>query len=97
VTPVSVAAILFSALLLGLLGWQDPKRLRNASHDMPAAPRFSAPQRRILGWLSLAPGVVLTIAGEWWALLMWLGASCTLGWLTAQVLTRWSLGAFRSP
>ena len=83
----ALLSIVFSGALLAMLGVRDPKRLR-ASH---AARRhelvLSAPMRRAAGWLVLAPALVLVALSQWWALLIWFGAICALGWLTANVLS----------
>ena len=79
-------SILMSALLIGALGWKDPKRLRNVRAGVRAQP-FSHATRRVLGWLIPLPGLVLMLMGAWWALLAWLGASCTLGWAVATWLS----------
>lgn len=83
-----VLAILVSGALLLTLGLRDPKRLRNqhAHSDKPARPPMSRSLRRLLGWLSLVPGVVLMVLGEWWAFLVWLGAICVMGWAATHAL-----------
>ena len=86
----STLSILFSGVLLTLLGLSDPKRIRNMGHGADAAGvrlTLSPAMRRSAGWLSLAPGVVLAGVGEWWAFFVWLGAATALGWTVAQVLT----------
>jgi hypothetical protein len=84
----SLVSILASAILLFVLGRHDPKRLRNhhpfASGD--AMPSMSLRLRRLIAWLVPAPGLVLAMLGQWWAFLVWLGAVCALGWITAQLL-----------
>jgi len=85
-TLATLLAIAFSGALLILLGARDPKRLRNARHGAKeAAPGSPLPpaMRHLCGWLSLAPGVALGVAGEWWAFLVWLGAITALGWAVA--------------
>lgn len=80
-------AIAISGVLLVLLGARDPKRLRNARHGaqdaVAAASPLPAGVRHAFGWLSLAPGVVLAVLGEWWAFLIWLGAITAIGWTFA--------------
>jgi len=84
----SLLSILFSSALLVVLGTSDPKRLRNLGHSASKrAPTIPAGLRRSLGWLSLAPGVVLGFLGEWWAFLIWFGAIGAVGWTVAQVLS----------
>jgi len=80
---VTGLALALSAALLALLAWRDPKRLRNALPPGPAP--LSPGLRRRLGWASLLPGLALAFAGQWPALLIWLGACCSLGW----ALTQW--------
>jgi hypothetical protein len=85
-TLATLLAIAFSGVLLILLGARDPKRLRNARHATKEAASDSplpSAVRRLFGWLSLAPGVALGIAGEWWAFLIWLGAITAIGWAIA--------------
>jgi hypothetical protein len=79
-------AILASAILIAALGWRDPKRLRNLHGEEPAQSPMSSAQRRLLGWLVPAPGVVLMCLGEWWAFLAWLGALCVAGWAASHLL-----------
>ena len=82
-------SILLSGSLLALLAWSDPKRVRtwrrargNAGHTSPLPLRL----RRICGGLMLAPGLALAVLGQWWPFLIWLGATCALGWLASQAL-----------
>ena len=85
-TLATLLAIAFSGALLMVLGVRDPKRLRSARHatkEAAARSPLSPALRHLCGWLSLAPGVVLGIAGEWWAFLVWLGAISALGWAVA--------------
>jgi hypothetical protein len=85
-TFVTLLAIVFSGVLLILLGARDPKRLRNSRHAVTEAAAGSPlppAARHLWGWLSLAPGVALGIAGEWWAFLIWLGAITAIGWAIA--------------
>lgn len=79
----SALALSCSAVPLTVLALRDPKRLRNeSSSNFSPLPRK---QRRLLGWLVPAPGLVLVILSAWPALLIWLGTSCSLGW----ALTQW--------
>jgi hypothetical protein len=78
----SVVTFAISAVILALLGVRDPKRLRNLRQGVP----LSRPARQGLGWLVLAPGIVLAFLGQWWAFFIWFGATCAAGWATAQVL-----------
>ena len=85
-TLATLLAIAFSGVLLILLGARDPKRLRNARHAAKEAASGSplpSTVRHLCGWLSLAPGVALGVAGEWWAFLIWLGAITAIGWSIA--------------
>lgn len=85
-TVDTLLAIAVSGALLILLGARDPKRLRNSRHaaqDVPAASPLPAAARHTFGWLSLAPGVVLAVLGQWWAFLVWLGAITAIGWVIA--------------
>lgn len=87
----SLIAIAFSAAILIVLGHRDPKRLRSTPGNSIAVVRanaLSSRTRATLGWLSVLPGAVLAIAGEWSAFFIWLGATCVCGWVTAQVLSR---------
>jgi hypothetical protein len=82
----TVLAIAISSALLILLGARDPKRLRNARHAARAAAPASplpAAVRHACGWLSLVPGAVLAVLGQWWAFLIWLGAITAVGWAIA--------------
>ena len=80
---ITLLAIATSAVLLGVLGWRDPKRLRTSRS---AAPTAATPRaRRWLGWSIPIPGVVLVLAGAWHPLLIWFGAVCTLGWLATAL------------
>ena len=84
-----ILAMLFSGALLAVLGTRDPKRLRNLAHagSVSGAKRvLPVSIRRACGWLTLAPGLVLLSIGQWWAFLMWLGATCALGWVTSHLL-----------
>jgi hypothetical protein len=91
IVPATLA-ILFSAALVWVLGQRDPKRLRNITTAAASNPaRLSRGLRRLLGWMTLVPGLVLMLLGQWWAFLVWLGALCVLGWITSQRL------AARSP
>ncbi|MDP3858945.1 MAG: hypothetical protein Q8Q73_14410 [Stagnimonas sp.] len=79
----SLLALLPSTVLLVLLALRDPKRLRNlpGNGQTPLTPG----QRRALATLLPFPGLALGLFGQWPALLIWLGASCSLGW----ALTQW--------
>ncbi|MEJ0038972.1 MAG: hypothetical protein WDO68_23405 [Gammaproteobacteria bacterium] len=85
-TVATLLAIAVSGALLILLGARDPKRLRNSRHatdETASVSPFPSAVRHACGWLALAPGITLAVAGEWWAFLIWLGASTALGWAVA--------------
>jgi len=88
VMVAALVSVLASGALLVVLGLHDPKRLRNLDHSGGAPRHTPLPVgvRRALAWLSLAPGVVLTVLGAWWALVVWFGAFGAIGWTIAQVL-----------
>lgn len=83
----SLLAIGFSLILLTVLALRDPKRIRTSGLDMQASvpTPLSRGARGALGWSSLLPGLALTAAGQWPALLIWLGACCSLGWALTQL------------
>lgn len=85
--PASLLAIAFSLILLTVLALRDPKRIRTSGFAVQAsAPTpLSRGARSALGWSSLLPGLALTAAGQWPALLIWLGACCSLGWALTQL------------
>lgn len=79
----AVAALLPSLLLLSLLAWRDPKRLRSLPRSSASqrASAWTQRRRRIVTALSLLPGALLIATGAWPALLIWLGALLSCGWL----------------
>lgn len=80
-------AILASCVVLAPLAWRDPKRLRAALRlGQELRPALSRLQRRVLGWTGILPGLMLALAGQWPAFLIWLGAAAALGWALAQGL-----------
>lgn len=79
----TLLALALSTSLLALLAWRDPKRLRNSL--LPGPEPLAPGLRRGLGWASLLPGLALAFTAQWPALLIWLGACCSLGW----ALTQW--------
>lgn len=83
----SLLAIAFSLILLIVLALRDPKRIRTSglAVQTSAPVPLSRGARRMLGWSSLLPGLALAAADQWPALLIWLGACCSLGW----ALTQW--------
>lgn len=85
---LSVPAILLSAILIAVLAWRDPKRLRNLAraHARFNPSPLSAGVRRLLGVLVPVPGVALMLLGAWWAFLVWLGALCIVGWVASRAL-----------
>ncbi|MGQ0696657.1 MAG: hypothetical protein ACT4PZ_00300 [Panacagrimonas sp.] len=84
----ALCATLASLLVVAPLALHDPKRLRAASR-LGSVPRaaLQTSQRRLLGWVSLVPGLVLASCSQWSAFLIWLGASTALGWALAQSLS----------
>jgi len=86
-TVAALLAIAVSGALLVALGARDPKRLRSSRHGAndarAASPPLPSAVRQAFGWLSLAPGIVLALLGEWWAFLIWLGAITAIGWTIA--------------
>ena len=86
-TVCSLLAVMASLVLLAPLAMRDPKRLR-AAIKLGGAARAPMPdaQRKMLGWASLVPGVLLALVGEWPAFLIWLGAATATGWALAQGL-----------
>jgi hypothetical protein len=90
IVPATVA-LLISAALVWVLGQRDPKRLRNVASAAASHDPLPRGLRRVLGWMTLAPGLVLMFLGQWWAFLAWLGALCIVGWIASQRL------AARSP
>lgn len=86
--PASLLAIGFSLALLTVLALRDPKRLRTSGIAAANPTRAPLPRgaHRMLGWASLLPGLALSAYGQWPALLIWLGACCSLGWALTQVL-----------
>jgi hypothetical protein len=87
VIVATLLSVIVTGALLVVLGLHDPKRLRNVRQS-DGASRATLPTtiRRALGWLTLAPGVVLIALGAWWALVVWLGAFGAIGWAIAQLL-----------
>ncbi|WP_419816215.1 hypothetical protein [Glacieibacterium sp.] len=80
----SLAALLVTALALGLLGVIDPKRRRTRG----LAETTLAARPWLIG-LAAAPGVALLLAGQWAALTIWLGGFGVIGWsLTALLAAR---------
>jgi hypothetical protein len=88
IVAVSLASFALSGALLMLLGLRDPKRLRNSRTRATPLPVAT---RRMLAYAALIPGVVLIGIGQWWAFLIWLGATCIAGWGSAQFLARRSV------
>lgn len=82
----SLAALAPSFAALALLALRDPKRLRNRHPGTAAHEPLSTAARRGLAIGSLLPGPVLAVSGQWPVLLIWLGATCTLGWALTQAL-----------
>jgi hypothetical protein len=83
----SILAIAISLSALLPLALRDPKRLRSAVR-LGAAPQdaLGVTRRRRLGWVSVTPGLLLALAGQWPAFLIWLGAAAACGWALAQGL-----------
>ncbi len=83
----AVGCTLASLVLLIPLALRDPKRLRSvAKQGHKAARPMESAMRRLLGWGSLLPGIALIVAGQWPALLIWLGAVTALAWSFTQSL-----------
>ena len=87
----ALLALIASLVPLALIGWRDPKRLRNRYRQQPVgvspppAP-LAAGVRRVL-WLGVAvPGGVLLGLGLWPALIIWLGALTAAGWALVHLL-----------
>jgi hypothetical protein len=86
---VGVLAVLASSILLMILGASDPKRVRTLRRSKSSGGLVLPTRvRRALGWLTLVPGGVLGVIGEWWAFVIWLGIIPAIGWTLAQVLAR---------
>lgn len=86
---IAVLGILWSGAAMFVLAWRDPKRLRNLEWNLHSRPVPLPPaMRRGLGVFSLLPGLALAISGLWIPFLIWLGGSCTCGWLLTQALGR---------
>jgi hypothetical protein len=88
VIVATLLSVLVTTALLLILGLHDPKRLRNVRQSGETSNLTPLPTtiRRVLGWLTIAPGVVLTVIGAWWALVVWAGVFGAIGWAIAQLL-----------
>lgn len=84
----AACAVLASVLALAPLALRDPKRLR-AARRLGSATHAALPDtsRRVLRWAALLPGLVLGLAGQWPAFLIWLGGATAVGWALAQGLS----------
>lgn len=84
----AASAVLASLFALAPLALRDPKRLRTARR-LGATPRSALRDswRRVFGWAGLLPGLILAMAGQWPAFLIWLGAASATGWALAQGLS----------
>lgn len=73
--------------LLIPLARRDPKRLRAATRARsPVCTPLPLLLRRALGWACVLPGLLLILAGQWPAFLIWVGAATASGWALAQLL-----------
>jgi hypothetical protein len=82
-----LCATAVSAAMLAMLALHDPKRVRTVARGGGRRGRTFAKATRFgFGCVAIAPGVLLAVYGEWPAFLLWLGASCAVGWLLAVVL-----------
>lgn len=88
---LSIPAVIVSATIVLLIAYRDPKRLRAAASGRAARGRkplqaLAPASRRLLAAALLLPGVLLALAGESAAFMIWLGAVTALGWVAAQLL-----------
>ncbi|MCP1469428.1 hypothetical protein J3E64_001103 [Sphingobium sp. OAS761] len=79
---LTLAAILFSAGLILLLGLGDPKRRRAARKGAGQG----ATSRRLIAVAALLPGLAFLLSGDAAALLLWLGGAAVAGWAVTLVL-----------
>lgn len=73
-----LASLATSSALIALLCLNDPKRRR--ALGLPGAPNNSA-RRRLMVCAAILPGLILAIAGDAAAFLLWLGGCAVTGWL----------------
>lgn len=85
-TLLTLAAILFSASVVLLLGLGDPKRRRSAR----AGAGHSAILRQLLSLLALLPGMAFLVHSDAAAFLLWLGGAAVAGWVVALALATMS-------
>lgn len=83
---VTLAAIAWSALCLGLLCLGDPKRRRSA--EIAAGQPHAAAIRRALAAGAGAPGILLALSGDAAGFLLWLAACAVVGWVLAVAWSR---------
>jgi len=77
---LSVATVVFSAVILALLGLGDPKRRRAAglgSGEMTVA------KRRLLAGIACLPALLCVALGDAAAFMIWLGGCAVVGWFVA--------------
>lgn len=84
-TALTLAAIVFSTIIIILLCSGDPKRRRSARLDGAGQ---STGTRRLLVALLCLPGLGFALIGDAAAFLMWLGACAAIGWLVAMWFSR---------
>ncbi len=79
-TTLGFLATLMSALCLGFLAASDSKRL-------PGRRTALSGLRRLATALTILPGILLAVTGDWAAFLIWLGAVAVLGWMIAAAFS----------
>lgn len=83
-TCLILVAIIYSGLLVFLLGLADPKRARvNRRQPALALPRSV---RSAVWVLVLLPAVLFLASSQFASLVLWLGGVVVLGWLAAVLL-----------
>lgn len=76
----------WSLLFFVLLREADEKRARAQKRERRFA--FSKGARRILWSLSMAPAIPMIVAGQYSAIVIWVGLASVLGWLLASAHKR---------
>lgn len=83
-TGLVLLAVIYSGLLVFLLGLADPKRARvNRRQPALVLPR---PVRRAVWVLVLLPAGLFLASSQLAYFVLWLGGVVVLGWLTAALL-----------